>query len=372
MPVGFSFGDVIKELGKDGILTVTREARPPSSYVLETLLPERTMPDYSVSSGGMVVRSTAAGLVGTSSPFPPVGAMSISSFLEQVAGIAAQSVFEEEALRKLQALARSMGSSQASKQYLVNEVLNWYNAVVLQSLYDRDENLRARALIDGQINFTYNDIPLEVDYGLPAANYITATGADAYDQPGSTFWQDNATALGLLGYSVRSVLMNGRTWLALVNNPENLMQVLSGDGDIMNVRKYQNANTDMTSQDRRDAISIYVYSAEYEERGIGSQPGVVKPFIEDGEILYVGNNVSRAYQFGVGSQPDPRLENSLGYHHIAPTTEGDGQPGRWGRIYIPEDQPHSIRAQAKENSLPVRTDIVNGRAKTVTLKTDLS
>src|SRR5690606_33827393 len=76
-------------------------------------------------------------------------------------------------------------------------------------------------------------------------------------------------------------------------------------------------------------------------------------FMPDGKILYIGNPGRNGYRVGTGSTDDPRDNLELGYHHIAPTVEGGGAPGRWARLYTPQDYPMHLRAEGASNELPV-------------------
>ena len=95
-------------------------------------------------------------------------------------------------------------------------------------------------------------------------------------------------------------------------------------------------------------------------------------FAPSGKLLYVANNRRNGYRVGEGSTPDPVRDMALGYTHIAPTVEGNGAMGRWGRLYVPETAQWSIRAEGVTNGLPVREDITATQAKTYVNSTALS
>lgn len=362
---------VINGLDPGALIRIANELRPSGDYLFSQLLPERQSASYSVEGASIVVRATAAGQVGTSSPYPPAGAMTATRILQGTFKIATKDIFEEQSLRELQALRRLYTDSVASKERLVDEVLNWYQKVILQGLYDRGEWLRARALIDGEIDWTHNNLQYVVDYNLPADNIINRSGNQGYAGNSSAFWNDWRKAQGLLGYSVSRVIMHPMTWDVIVSNPVNNFNVQAQSGNVITVGRFAGADTNVLSQDYRDRLEITLYAEEYEEL-LGEDEGggtVRKPFIEPGEILVVGDSVAKGYRVGQGSTDNPDSDNALGYFHVGPTTEGDGQPGRWGRVFVPEDAQWSIVGEATENSVPVRLDISDGRAKTVTMKT---
>lgn len=369
------FSIALNDLNPDSVFQLINTARPSSDYLFNTLLPERNMPNYYVDAANMVIRTTAAGLSGESSPYPPGGAITASQFLEKSAKISLASTFEESALKQIQEILQRAGTgSSGSKQFLVNEALNWYQKVNVQGHFDRAEMLRARALIDGAIDWTFNDKNLNVDYGVPGSfKPATQTGTSGYGGTSSKFWADHRKAIQALRYNVRAIIMHSDTWDVILSNSVNAIQVATQNGNAFTIQRYVTVggNT-VISSDSRDRITIITYDREYEELD-PANPGTTirKSFVKPGEILYVANNQSSGYVVGQGASRDPIAEAALGYHHIAPTVEGNGAPGRWGRIYVPESAQWSIRTESAENSLPVRTDVGANECKTYTLKTEL-
>lgn len=370
------FSIALSDLGRDTAFQIINQARPSSDYLFNTLLPERNVQNYYVDAANMVIRTTAAGLAGESSPYPPGGAITASQFLEKTAKIALSSTFEESALKQIQdILARAGANSSGNKNFLVNEALNWYNKVIVQGLMDRDEMLRARSLIDGAISWKFNDKTIDVDYGVPSANKpAKKTSTAAYDKSASTFWTDYATAIAALRYNIRAVIMNTTTWNAIISNDANNILVTAQTPNTASFTKLVTAGSGVIpSSDARQRVNVILYDNEYEELDPSDTATTVrKPFVETGEILIVANNNSNGYVVGEGATPDPAASAALGYHHMAPTVEGNGAAGRWGRIYVPEGEPWAIRAQGAENSLPVRTDVTATSAKTFTLKTQIA
>jgi len=92
------------------------------------------------------------------------------------------------------------------------------------------------------------------------------------------------------------------------------------------------------------------------------------PFIRRNNMFVVGSGVNRGYRVGEGSTPDPRSDLEIGYHHIAPTTEGNGQMGDWGRIFTPEARPWGLRGEGVSNNLPV----IEGNERVVVATSDVS
>ena len=171
----FNFAEALATMGQNAAVRVANAARPPANYLFNTFLPERNMQDYHVEAANMIVRSTMAGLVGMDSPYPPGGTVEVGTFLEQSAKLAIENTLTEGALRQLQTLMRAMQvDGTLSNDFLITEALNFLQKVIIQSMLDTSEWLRGQALVNGNINWTFNKKTLYVDYGIPTANKLTA------------------------------------------------------------------------------------------------------------------------------------------------------------------------------------------------------
>lgn len=384
MPLSLSFADALRELGPNAGFRIMNQ-RPGTDYLFETLLPEILKTDYNIVAGALIVRTTMAGLVGTSSPYPPGGIVEAREFLEKSAKIAIQVGLEEDALRQIQALMRIMivdgAGTPAQKAMLVDEALNFMDKVVKQAHDDTREWLRGRALIDGAIDWTFNSKRLMVDYGLPTGFvHAQKTGTASYDGSASTFWADHYVAQQQLRFNVRAIIMHPITWQKIANQDANKFEVSQNGPNAYQVRRYRTrGNGEIVSGDSRDVANIVTYDREgevlspaYDPNDPASTKTIIKRMIEPGEILYVANSHRSGYRVGEGSTPDPARDASLGYTHIAPTVESGGAPGVWGEMYTPDEAPWSLIGRGAENSLPVREDVTKVLAKTVTLKTALS
>jgi len=357
----FNFAEALATLGPDAAVRIANAAKPPNNYLYNTFLTERNMPDYHVAASNMIVRATMAGLTGMDSPYPPGGTVEVSTFLEQSAKIATENTLTEGALRQLQGLMRQMQyTGNLSNDFLVNEALNFLNKVIMQSMMDTSEWLRGQALFYGAINWAFNNKTLSVNYGVPSANFLTTrtdSSNDSYSDSGSKFWTDIAEAQRLLRYNIRAAVMNSATFNKIVANPVNSLEIVSQSLNAFTVRRYVTigGNT-VVDSDARYAMTFVLYDEEAEvldtTAGNLGKTQIVK-FCPDGKILFVGNNSYNGYRVGQGSTDNPRNDMELGYHHIAPTVEGNGASGRWARLYTPEGYPMQIRGQAVSNELPV-------------------
>ncbi len=113
------------------------------------------------------------------------------------------------------------------------------------------------------------------------------------------------------------------------------------------------------SPDARERLVLVAYDREGEIRNPAA-PGVTLkvPFVPVGSVGHFGRTDRSAELVpGLGSQEiDPENLLSLGYNHIGPTTEGGGRPGRWMRVYTPQDMPMQLRGDIASNELPVITN----------------
>lgn len=349
-----SIEQALAQLPPFATFRIANQARTPDRYLFSQYLPERNEPNYEAASGTMTLRPIMAGLSGMDSPYPPGGVIEQTAFNENVAKIANRVRMSEKDLRKLQALIQSLQIRQvAPVPYVLNEVLNFFDKMVLQAHLDTMEYLRGRALVNGAINWTNNGITLAVDYGIPSANILpNRTGNDAWGGSASKFWTDIALLQAALKYNVRAYVVHPTTWTAILGNDVNKIEVIGGDGQsTFQIRKLV-GTTDRPSTDVRNVITLQVYGLEASKISDSDPTATTDiPFMPQGKILAIANNTGTVYQVGAGSTEV--LDIAIGYTHIAPTVEGDGIPGRWGRLYKPEQEQWAVVAEGVTNGLPV-------------------
>jgi hypothetical protein len=362
--MNFNFQAAIDALGPQTLFRIANEARPPASYLLETLLPELPRTSYNVSAGNMLVRTTMAGMVGMDSPYAPGGVVEMGKFLERAAKLAIDVPLNEVALRELQELFRRLNLSEsATNERLQEEALNFYQKVVVQAHFDAMEWLRGQALSTGALSWTFNGIVLAVSYGVPAGNiFAERTTTAGYGGSASVFWADHYAALKLMNANggLRAIIGHQDTIDMVVSNPVNAA-VLTAQGAVgairtNTLRRVYTTGANLVSTaftaDARDNAVIIGYSAEGEVLQANGTT-VVAPFIPRGRLIYVANNNAPGFIVGQGTQQRPELANALGYTHLAPTVEGGGVPGRWGRLFTPQERPWQLRGQMVTNGLPV-------------------
>lgn len=358
-----NFADALTALGQGAAMRIANQARPPANYLFNTFLPERNFPDYQVNAANMIVRTTMAGLVAMDSPYPPGGFIEVSSFLQNTGKFGIQSRLPEGSLRQIQGLLRQMQVTAGSDpMFLAREAINFLDKVVVQALVDNDEWLRGQALVQGAINWTFNSKPVNIDYGIPVANKLplrTDASNNSYSDSGSLFWTDVQTARRLLHYNLRAAVINSATLDKIVTNAANNIQILNQTLTSITIQRLIRDGTtgaQRPDSDSRYTLTLTIYDEEAEVMDTNASNAgrpEAKKFMPDGKILYVGSNNASGYRVGQGSTDNPRNDLELGYHHMAPTIEGGGAPGRWARLYVPEGYPMMLQGEGAENSLPV-------------------
>lgn len=369
----FNLTEAIRQLKPGTAFRIMNAARPSSEFLFDTLLPERPDPDYEVSSGHMTVRSTMAGLSSMDSPYPPSGLITASTFNESTCKISNSSGLTESAIRKMQMmLLRLAAAGQPTTQTVQREALNFMQKIILQAHFDTSEWLRGQALAVGAINWTFNNTTLIVDYGIPAANKLTArTGNDGYGGSASKFWTDIREARRLLKNNVRAFIAHPNTIDMIRYNAANNVVVIAESPGSVTFRKKQTtvdgSAIDFLSNDASDVVTIVSYGLEgevYDPSNVGATLRI--PFLPVGKVIAIANNSGTSYVVGAGSTKP--IENTLGYTHLAPTVEGGGTPGRWGEIIVPQDAPWSFLGRGVTNLLPV----LEAPEKVVIMTTDMT
>lgn len=342
-------------LNPEEVFRLANQSPAPEAYLLQRFLPERTSWSYQVSATNMTVKAIMAGLTGMDSPYPKGGMVSVSRFLEDSAKIANDVRLSEKALRELQAMASHlMASGESTNERLANEMLNFVEKVILQAHWDTMEFLRGQALTTGALDWQYNKLNLSVDYGIPSANKLTKrTGNDTWDGTTSKFWTDIRLLQKRLKYNVTAYICSTDTLQAVLANDVNKVEVRSQEGNQFALTRLV-GDVDRQSTDRRDSVNIITYDREGEIINPSDPEESVKiPFIGSGLIVAIGAAEQSGYRVGEGSTDDPENSLPVGYTHLAPTTEGGGRPGRYARLYVPENEPYTFAGQGVTNGLPV-------------------
>jgi hypothetical protein len=348
----FNWTQTLEELGPDAAFRLINEARPPASYLYNQFLPEMPSSSYHVEDGSMTIRPTMAGLAGMDSPYPPGGAIDISTFMKESAKIAQSIELTEKMQRTIQEVwMRLLARGGDVAGFMRGEAMAFMDRIVTQAQLDTAEWLRGQALATGAIAWTFNKKELEVDYGVPTANKLTSrTGNDGYGGSASKFWTDVLAARRLLRYSVRAFIAHPLMIDAIINQSANTINVLAQGEGFITIQKYR-GDLERPSTDARETLTLISYGLEAEVFDL-SNPGqtTLVPFHPTTKIVAVGNNTGTRYVVGAGANAP--VDYPLGYTHLAPTVEGSGREGRWSRLFTPEGRPWALRAESVSNLLP--------------------
>jgi hypothetical protein len=361
----FDLRQAIENLEQSTVFELANQGRPPSDYLFNAILPSINMDTYDVANSTMTIRTTMAGLSGMDSKYSPGGASELSEASGRTGKITITSDLPEQFLRQLQnLLLRLTAQNQSTENAIQQTGLNFVNKIIVQALFDREEWLKGQALFTGALDWTFNGKNLKADYGIPSGNFLTArTGNDAYGGSTSKWWTDYYAAQEILGWKVTSCIMHPTTLKVIMTNSEvNQLQFVTADpatNTFVFQRLISRGGNTVLSSDPRDFITIIAYNKEGEIWDLDNPGETVKvPFCPVGGVLWTGERIDAAtniFVVGEGGTTPPELESPvlLGYGHVAPTTEGGGLPGRWSRLYVPQDKPYSISADGVSNFIPV-------------------
>lgn len=356
-----NFANVIAQLGPDFALNVINDPRQAGDYYLTRFLPEELRGTYDAKGGAMTIRATMAGMVGMDSAYPPGGAISASSFNEQIAKIAQDVPLTEKVRRELRALVQALGATSSTDQIIQENILRFADKVLAQGQLDTAEWMRGKALTTGKLEWIFNGITLAVDYGITSGNlFAQRTTTAGYGGTSSVFWADWKAALALLKGQLREAFAHPDTINLIIANSVNKITLTAQDftnGTAEFAQFTGDASTGPRnlSSDVRDRARIVGYGAEGDLID-PDVPGVAQatPFVPRGLVVMVGNPVRRGMTIGLGSATQSETNPlRLGYTHIGPTEENNGVPGRWSEIFTPENQPYMVRGRTAANILPV-------------------
>lgn len=358
------FTEAARRVKPETVVKIAREARPPSDYFFAKILPERTLNAREVSSSTFILRSVMAGLVPMDGNYPEGLAIQGKDFKERLAKIAIQQSFNEGDMVVMQEMLKNLlltKGAGAGVKMLIQNFLNFADKLLVQPHLDTTEWLRAQALRTGAIDWKYGTQRLQVNYGIPAAALATnRTSTDGYGGSASKFWTDILAAKTYLKNRVQVFVAHADTINMIISNSANSLRVIGEFEDGFDVVKYVGTN-ETNSTETRFRCRLVSYNVEAEVLDT-SDPKVAKTkivqFLPAGEILAIGRpDVKQGFYLtdnvDQGSTQDPSEFDPLGFTAIGPVTENDGQPGRWARIYTPENKPASLIGQAVSNVLPV-------------------
>lgn len=360
----FDLRDAIANLDRNDVFEIANGARPANDYLGNKILPNVNMDTYDVSGGSMTIQTTMAGLQGMDSEPTEGGYAESSEYKGNTGKISIRSVLPERMLRQLQQMMLRATAERKDTSELIQETgLNFYNKLIVQAILDREEWLKWQVLMTGKLDWTFNGINLKADYKVPVGNFLPArTGENRYGGTQSKLWTDIYLAYEKLNWEVSAFLVHPTLLRdimanAIVNQLVFISQNMA-TGVFQFKRRVSINGVNEISADPRDTLTLIAYGKEGVVRDMNNLGAIKKvPFLTPGALIAIGKPVdnSNIFIIGQGSTPPPDLDSPvrLGYGHVAPTVEGGGRPGRWGKLWVPENEPEKIFARGVDNFLPV-------------------
>ncbi len=356
--MNFDLRPALNAVDQNAQFIIANQARPGSSYLFANFLPEEKRYSYQAKGGRMIIRAVMAGLMALDSPYPEGGAAESSSFNEETAKVGTKVTLPEAVLRELQELLlRMTANGRNTIEEVKQTALNFQNKMIIQPMLARTEWLRGQAMTTGMIDWTFNGKRLLVDYGIPAKNKLPArTGNFAYGGTESMFWTDIGLINEILNDDVKAIIVHQTTARVIIANPVNNIKVVSfnkATGVYVIQRLVNRAGNTVDSSDARDTVELITYSEEGEVWDLANPGGTVKiPFMPKGAMIGIGSSTGDRFIVGSGSTITPSPV-AIGYTHLAPTVEGGGIPGRYAKVFAPEQAPYTIVGEGASNVLPV-------------------
>lgn len=360
----FDLRDAIGSLDRTDVFEIANGARPANDYLGNKILPNINMDTYDVSGGSMTIQTTMAGLQGMDSEPTEGGYAESSEYKGNTGKISIRSVLPERMLRQLQQMMLRATAERKDTTDLIQETgLNFYNKLIIQAILDREEWLKWQVLTTGKLDWTFNGINLKADYKVPTENFLPArTGNNRYGGSSSKLWEDIYLMYEKLNWEVSAFLLHPTLLREIMANAlVNQLQFVSQNmqtGVFSFKRVISRNGVNEISADPRDTFTVIAYGKEGVVRDMNNLGSIKKvPFLSPGAFIALGKPVdsSNIFIINQGSTPPPDLDSPvrLGYGHRAPTVEGGGRPGMWGKIWVPENEPEKIFARGVDNFLPV-------------------
>ncbi|MBS3914453.1 MAG: hypothetical protein KG003_08135 [Bacteroidetes bacterium] len=361
----FDLRDAIAALDSGDVFETANGARPANDYLGNKILPNVNMDEYDVSGGSLTIQTTMAGLQGMDSVPAEGGYAEMSTYKGNTGKIGIGGVIPERMLRQLQTWMLRMTAERKDTTSLIQETgMNFYNKIIVQAILDREEWLKWQVLTTGKLDWTFNGINLKADYGVPTTNFLSAqTGNNRYGGTTSQLWADIYKLYEILNWEISAFFVHPKLLRDIMANAlVNQLQFVSQNtatGVFSFTRRIAVNGVNITSPDPRDQLTLIAYGKEGTVRDSSNLEGIKKvPFLTPGALVAIGKPIDSSNVFmvaGQGSTVPPELDSPvrLGYGHVAPTTEGGGRPGRWGKIWVPENEPEKIYSRGVDNFLPV-------------------
>lgn len=299
----------LEEFQKEAITAYVNNSPAQRDYILSALMPRQNTYDinfaYNVINGRY---AESASITGWNASAPLRDKRSLEQAFGEVAKVQHGQRLDEKEL-----LAFNRPRSDAERAAVIDYVYDLTDELSM-GVDDIEEYMRAQALYNGRLVYDddVNDIHIDVDFGVPAENKITAT----------TLWDAaGATPLADLQAAVRQfqsqnsrrkpqvIHMNSATEAILLQNEQIRTQVYGTDngGRLLTSNDVQNAFTAL-------GLPNYVINDD-----VVMVNGTETPLLADRKVVLLGAD--------------------LGVTMLGPTVENNYEPGKFVEPKIMQDPP---------------------------------
>lgn len=166
----------LDEFQKEEFLGFVENVPPAKNYLLRSFLPNKPMDDidftYNIFNGKY---TKAAKITGLNAGAPLRDKQGIDKAMGSLAKIQTSFRIDEKEMFRFNN-PRNTAESAGIVDYIYEEAGDLVNSV-----YDTEEWMRARALYHGGFNYNQDEVVIQFDYNIPAANKMTAATAWTVD-----------------------------------------------------------------------------------------------------------------------------------------------------------------------------------------------
>ena len=330
-------------------------------YLARFLPPVRST-EAEVKAGNFRITTSPAPITAVDSAYAKVGGIKVQDFNASGFKITAETKLSEANQDQMHARAQNeivraynAGDSANVQSIFENFIARLMEDGVLLSLDYGEELYRALALAYGKLDVldANTGLSTEADFKVPDTHKVKRSGNEAYDKPGSRFWDDVQTARERLNVEPVA-LTDPETWQAILNNPAHGILATEPVRVAPNVWAYTisqagktikadgSVEWNMTQRglDYRKSARVIVYG--------------VKPDLDAAGYLWPKGRVSflRETVRRVELIDGQVVQGALGVTHILPNTESGQQSTRFAKLYRPEGAEYEVIGKASQDMLP--------------------
>lgn len=355
-----AFTAALQRLANAGALREYIATRPValSNLYLARFLPPVRSTLAEIQTGNFRIITEPAALTAVDSPYAKVGEVQSTAFTGRTFKLTAEVKLSEanqdamHARANAELIRAATSGTVANLQPIYENFIARLNEDGVQLALDYGEEVfRAIALSTGkvQVKDTNTGNGVSLDFEVPAEHKVSRTGNDAYDKPGSKFWDDVQTAREKLGVEPIAIT-NPTTWNAILNNPAHGIIATAPVQLAPKVWSYTigqaakladgTFNLGQRTLDYRRTATIIVYGSAVDKPGASY-------FWPTGRLTFMRES-SRRVELIDGQV----VRGALGVTHIGPNTEAGQASTRFNKVYVPEGNEFEVIAKGSVDLMP--------------------